>query len=101
MKWESEGNKQKLKLRICEQLMIERSCQAGSSQGPHKTNVAVGLFWGPHKCRRYAVGLRNTSRLNEVYEFASKRLKYADVLRVPSITPRKHIFVQNYKYFVQ
>ena len=84
--WESEGDKRKLRLRICEQSMIEHSCRAGTMvvQGSPQDKVEAGL--------------RNTSSINEVYEFASKRLKRADVLRVLSITPRKHINYFNYKF---
>ena len=44
MMWEGEGNKQKLKLRICEQLMIERSCLAGTMV--HGVPTKRMLQWG-------------------------------------------------------
>ena len=81
--------------------MIERSCQAGTMvHGVPTRQCCSGVILGSPQ-DKVEVGLRNTSSINEVYELASKRLKRADVLRVLSITPRKHIFVQNYKYFVQ
>lgn len=52
--WESEGDKRKLRLRICEQLMIEHSCRAG-------TMVVLGL---PQVV--YAVGKRRQQMNAEI-----------------------------------